>query len=134
MKEKILKEQINNIRQQAVESGHVFPFPWIYKSFKNLGIVSCSIDLESGKTIFIHPEVKLEEQAPEKNFIFGSFNSEQIVSALQKHQKGETSYDEWLDEMARAGVHRYIVTMPNDIVIYLDQHNTQAHVESIPSV
>ena len=134
MKEKILKEQINNIRKQAVESGHVYPFPWIYKSLKNIGIMSYSLDLESRKMVFIHQDEKLEERAPEKNCVFGSFNIEKIVAALKKHQKGKTSYDEWLDDMACAGVHRYIVTMPHDIVIYIDQNNTQAHVESISSV
>lgn len=134
MKEKNLKEQINNIRQQAGASGCVYSFPWVYKSLKEIGITSYAVDIKSGKAVISHKEEKLEEQAPEKNFVFGAFNIEQIVAALQKHQKGETSYDEWLQEVARAGVFRYVVTMAQDMVIYLDQNNTQAYVEPIPSV
>lgn len=131
MNEERVKEVIHKILMKAMESGDKFAFPIIYKSLKEEGIISYSYDFESGRRVFTYSEGKIEEQEHHSDFVYGEFNTTRIREALERHQTGETSYDEWLKEMAHAGVWRYIVTMNHNMTIYLDQSNTQIFVEAI---
>ena len=137
-----MKSEIDTIRKKAMESEQGDIFPLVYKSLKEIGITSYSVDLESGKRVYTRDNEQFEDNLQNTQFTFGSFNKTKIAAIIQnKSQKSNSNFDEWLNEMnnvltelSKAGVHRYIVTMTNDLAIYIDKHNTQAYVEFIPSI
>lgn len=134
MNEQTLQTMIGAIRKEAMESGRTYAFPWVYKALKELGIVSYSVDMAVGQAIIRHRDVILKEEFPTNGFTFGAFNVQGVSDAIARHQRGETTYDVWMGEVAKAGVHRYIVSMAHDVVVYLDGDNTQLHIEPVPAV
>jgi len=136
-----VKNQIDAIRKKAMQSEQGDIFTLIYQSLKEIGITSYSVNLETGKRVYTRKDEQFEDDMNECHYIFGSFDLAKVETVIKnKSQKNDSRFEEWLVDMtnvlsdlAKAGVHRYIVSMTNNIAIYFDKNNTQAYLEFIPS-
>jgi uncharacterized protein YbcV (DUF1398 family) len=124
-------EEIQTIREQAARENR--NFVWVFHQMKAAGIESYAYDLQLDKKTFIRGSEKVEERLGISTLQFGAYNLEGFKKAVKKHQQGQTSYLQWLHDTASNGIYRYIVLMAQDIVVYLNQEDTQAYVETIPS-
>ncbi len=68
----------------------------------------------------------------ETSEIANHFNSDEVLRGLQHHQKHLTPYADFLKDMAKAGVHYYIVDMVGRQVTYTSGRPEEAYTEAIP--
>jgi uncharacterized protein YbcV (DUF1398 family) len=126
--------KIKNVLHKASEEK--WSYPQIFNALKGLGIeryetnvLTHEIKYVGGKTFFVEP--------PPEGFVpltLGKqFNVESLKTALTRIQSGETTYSQFLSEIAAAGVPFYRVDMGPRTVTY---HSTGRDklVETVPDI
>ena len=88
------------------------------KKLRNTGVWGYRVEVSThSKTIFDQNDsVTLKEKYELK--VQRQFVKQQIVDALRLRQNGKTSYEEFMKQIAEAGVFDYIVDIPGKKVIY----------------
>lgn len=103
--------------------------------FKNLRdkahVDSYIVDLKNKTRTYHGSDKNFVENITIPSYTFSNlFNELAIKKALSGHQKNQTTYFEFLEEIAQAGVTHYRVDMIKNNVTY--SNDSQAYVENIP--
>jgi uncharacterized protein YbcV (DUF1398 family) len=112
------------------------PFPVLFDRLAELGVHHYTADL-TDLTIVYYSAAGLqykEEDTPAgvNNRVAPALDGAAVRIALQRRQKGESSYEGFCKEMAAAGVVGYEVDMESRKVTYKGLQAGQQHVESVP--
>ena len=93
---------------------------WADGYYVQINLADNSSFIESEPPVFAHINVSPQ------------FSSTAAKKSLLIHQQGETTYEEWVHEMASAGVSSYLVNMKDRTVTYFNQNKTESIVELVP--
>ncbi|UPT66732.1 MAG: DUF1398 domain-containing protein [Sphingobacteriales bacterium JAD_PAG50586_3] len=79
----------------------------------NIGIQSYTVDVATGTTLYrlADGEFALKEGHGEALAIGGAFNNDATLQAVKDTQAGKTTYPEFMDAIAAAGVRFYEATL-----------------------
>lgn len=127
-------EQIKSIQIRAAAEN--WPYPYLFNSLKSIGVeryetnvLTCEIRYVGGGTSIVAPP------APDfKPLTVGPiFDPNGLRKALQRVQARETTYPQFLAEIAAAGVSFYRVDMLPRTVTYHGVGKRDKHVEKVPT-
>lgn len=110
-------------------------YPMTFHQLKEAGVEVYEIHLETYKNIYRGSFGTWSENPPEGYsalMIADSFSRDEVMTSLRRHQSGQTSFMEWLSEMAQAGVSHYRVDMDKKTVFYYDVAESNVHEEMVP--
>ncbi len=60
------------------------------------------------------------------------FHEDAVKHALEHHQKSNTPYENFLKDIASAGVNYYLVDMTNRVITYTSGKADETYIQSIP--
>ncbi len=111
-------------------------FPKLIREFKSMGMVTNIFNLETGIVIYINNSGSLlEDGGIQVEFeIKSSADYNEALSALQRNQRGETDFPTFCNEIAQAGVYKWISDLEMMTCSYYDKQETIVITETIPTV
>ena len=111
-------------------------FPKLIKEFKSMGMVTNIFNLETGIVTYInHTGETLEDTGIKVDFdICESGTFEDAIFALQRNQRGESDFYTFCNEIAKAGVYKWVSELDEMTCTYFDKTEQVIIIESIPSV
>lgn len=112
-----------------------WPYPKVFHALKEAGVISHEVSVEDFRSIYSDgshewPEPVPEEFQPLK--IASQFSEEAVQEALKRRINHETTYVEFLGNIAAAGVVSYKVDMESQTVTYKDRDGKDSFVQNIP--
>ncbi|OYV48963.1 MAG: hypothetical protein B7X06_00260 [Verrucomicrobia bacterium 21-51-4] len=115
-----------------------WPYPKTFQALADAQVISYEVSWEDGyQCVYKTPAGDITE-APLEGFIQPKISSEfseaKAKQALYIHQHGETTYLEWLQQMADAGVSQYNVRMEQRSVTYYNTNKIQSITEIVPTI
>lgn len=125
-------EKIAEIRRRA--KSEQWDYPKHFNALKDAGVTSYHVDVASeATTFFLNSDTWQELISPrEPLHIAPRFDQDKLKKALARHQNKETTYEQFLAEIAQAGVKSYVVTFDTRKVTYKGASGEKFD-ESIPS-
>ena len=127
------QEKIDAVKKRGVEEG--WPFPYLFNSLKALGIDRYEVDVLTHETRFVGGGATIVEPAPAGFSILTAGKTYELTglkTALARVQAKESNYEEFLTEIAAAGVVFYRVDMRPRTVTYHGADKRHKHVETVP--
>lgn len=111
-----------------------WPYPKTFQELINAGVTSYRTNVADGRTVYVGEGDQYEEwheslSPPLK--ISARFQAEAVKRGLKHHQKNQTSYSDFLKDMADAGVHYYDVDMDKRTINYTSSKPGETYVEEI---
>jgi uncharacterized protein YbcV (DUF1398 family) len=127
-------ETIAQILKQAKENK--WPYPKTFQLLKEGGVTSYRVLWgETYQGLYKGTFGEWLEPAP-KGYrpVSGTFafNKEKIKECIQRHQKGQTTFVEWLEEIFKVGVTHYVVDIGKRSVTYYSVEENQSYVDKVP--
>lgn len=131
----IMKENILKIMNLA--KTEMWPFPKTFDQLQEIGVVSYEVLWDNGYSSqfnlidgssFVENKILNFDQLK----VSEVFSANDAKTALLIHQQGKTSYVQWIEDMASAGVSYYIVKMSDRTVSYFNSNRTQSIIELVP--
>ena len=125
---------------QAIQEAHSKftgpDFPKLIREFKAMGMASNIYDLSSGMVIYVDQDDNhLESQGPKSDIAIAEpSNEEDARAALKRNQTGITDFPTFCNEMAQAGVYKWISDLDKMTCSYYDLQENAIIVEAIPSI
>jgi uncharacterized protein YbcV (DUF1398 family) len=124
--------EIVAIQKRAAAEG--WPYPYLFNSLKALGIERYEVDVATHQAKFVGGGASVLQPAPEgfePLTVAGKFDLEALKTALGRVQRKESTYSQFLAEIAAAGVPFYRVDMKPRTVTY---HGPKPYkyVEKVP--
>ncbi|MCG3205056.1 MAG: hypothetical protein KCHDKBKB_01773 [Elusimicrobia bacterium] len=125
-------EKIRKMYQRAAEEK--WPYPYIFNSLKSFGVERYEVNVLTHEIKYVG-EGKSFVEGPPQGFsplpAGAAYNLEALKLAIERVQRRETTYPQFLAEIAAAGVSFYRVDMKPRTVTYHGpgQHK---HVEKVP--
>lgn len=113
------------------------PYPKTFEYLKEAGVQTCEVSLAPYRAIYNGAFGQWEEPAPEGLTFFvisEIFDKKGAVKALERHQQKETTYVEFLSDMAAAGVTCYSVDMAHRQVTYYGRDSRNYYREEVPTL
>lgn len=125
---------IESIQQKARDNN--WPYPKTFEAYKTAGITSYTVRLgENFQSHYVgngenfeHNE--LQNYKPLK--VSNQFSSNGVKEAIMDHTHAKTNYNEFLEEIAKAGVSHYQVNMLTREIRYFNPDETLYHQEIVP--
>ncbi len=111
------------------------PYPITFQQLKEAGVEMYEIYLETYENAYRGTFGTWSENPPEGYSplaIADRFSRDEVIVSLRRHQAGQTTFIEWLYEMAQAGVSHYRVFMDKRTVAYYDASESNIHEEFVP--
>ena len=101
-----------------------------------MGMVTNIFNLETGIVTYInHTGETLEDTGIKVDFdICESGTFEDAIFALQRNQRGESDFYTFCNEIAKAGVYKWVSELDEMTCTYFDKTEQVIIIESIPSV
>jgi uncharacterized protein YbcV (DUF1398 family) len=111
-------------------------FPKLIKEFKAMGMVTNIFNLETGIVTYINRSGEtLENTGIKVDFdICEAGKFDEAIFALQRNQKGESDFYTFCNEVAKAGVYKWVSDLDEMTCTYFDKTEQVIILESIPSV
>lgn len=111
-------------------------FPKLIQEFKKMGILTNSVNLQSGQVTYAHNNGELiqVESNPVDQVINATSSREIAKDVLKRHQAGETDFVTFCREIAGAGVCMWISNMDEMTCSYYDLNDNVVVFEAIPGV
>lgn len=112
-------------------------YPKTFELLKEAGVQAYEVNLAPYKALYNGTFGTWEELAPEGLSMFAInklFNRDGVIKALKCHQRKETTYTEFLKDIASAGIMRYAVDMRHRHVTYYGRDSGDYYREEIPTL
>jgi uncharacterized protein YbcV (DUF1398 family) len=107
-----------NLEEQLAEAYKTSAnYPDLILKLITLAVHSYTVDVATGICLYRFEGGRhiLHQQQRVARTVSEGFNYEQTVAAVKNTQRGKTSYPEFLDEIARAGVRFYEATLTGNL-------------------
>ncbi len=112
-------DQINAVQQRAVAES--WPYHYLFNSLKALGVERYEVNVLTHETKFVGMGASLLAPVPDgfRTLTVGeAYNEDALKKAIARSQAKESTYEEFLAEIAAAGVAFYRVDMKPRTVTY----------------
>ena len=112
-------------------------YPKTFELLKEAGVQTYEVNLAPYKALYNGTFGTWEELAPEglDMFVINKlFNRKGVIKALKCHQRKETTYTEFLKDIASTGITRYSVDMFHRHVTYYGRDSGDYYREEIPTL
>ncbi len=111
-------------------------FPKLIKAFKSMDMITNIFDLETGKVTYVSRSgdtlvstgIKMKFDTREA----GKY--EEAIIALQRNQRGESDFYSFCNEVAKAGIYKWVSDLDAMTCSYFDRMEQVVIIENIPSV
>ncbi|AFD07009.1 DUF1398 family protein [Solitalea canadensis] len=102
-----LHDQIQHVYKTASN------YPELVRQLIEVGIQSYTVDVATGSILYRleHGHTHLHEGTVQPRSIEEKFNRELTIKAIRDNQQGKTTYPEFMDGIAQAGVRFYEATL-----------------------
>ena len=120
------------VRDAAAEK---WPYPKTFYALKEAGVSSYEVWIEDFRSVFKSASQEWEGPIPigfQPSEAASDFSQAAVQNALKSHQRGETTYVEFLKKMTTAGVVSYKVDMPSCSLIYRGRNDADFYTENVP--
>ncbi len=110
-----------------------WPYPIVMNMFIEAGVTGYEVNVARYEIVYGGEGGKLTVRGPKDFSVVpaANLNVDSLKRAIQRTQRGETNYPEFLREIAAAGVHVYGVNMDSRTVTYRGAQG-EMHVETVP--
>lgn len=111
-------------------------FPKLIKAFKSMEMITNIFDLETGIVTYINRSGDILESTGIKvEFdICETGKYEEAIFALQRNQRGESDFYSFCNEVAKAGIYKWVSDLDAMTCSYFDKMEQVIIIENIPSV
>jgi len=126
-------ESINEIDRKAAEEN--WTYPQLFNALKKIGVERYEVDVLKHEIKYVGEGTSFMHGAPDgfQPLTAGPvFDKAALKKALARVQAKETTYTQFLAEIAAAGVPYYRVDMQPRTVTYHGQNRSQKLVEKVP--
>jgi uncharacterized protein YbcV (DUF1398 family) len=110
-------------------------YPKTFQALMEAGVTSYRTDVADHRTTYSGNDVDYVEDilsSPTTFEVSTSFHKDAVKRALEHHQKFNTPYENFLKDIASAGVNYYVVDMANRAITYTSGKTDEAFIQSIP--
>lgn len=110
-------------------------FPKLINVFKSMGMVTNIFNLETGVVTYMNRVGdRLEDVGIQVDFCIGeSATYESALLALQRNQKGESDFYTFCNEIAKAGIYKWLINLEKMTCGYYDKSESLIILENIPT-
>src|SRR5687767_4243561 len=119
----MLEAKVREIEGRSAQEG--WSYPKLFDALKGAGIQSYETDVPRFEITYFGAGEQYRKSPPQ-GFSPGTaashFDVQAIKKAIQRIGRGETTYPQFLEEIAAAGVHTYRVDMSARTVTYKSAH------------
>jgi uncharacterized protein YbcV (DUF1398 family) len=127
--------EVKEIVDRAKREG--WAFQKTFQVLKDAGVTRYRTMISNQEATYVGPEGKYVA-SPMGNIkgqqVADSFNGRAVQEAIVRHQENQTSYDEFLAELARAGVEFYEVYTDTGAIHYTTGNPLEAFVQPVTDV
>jgi len=127
----------NLVKESTVKSkAERWPYPRTFNALKEAGVRSYRAEVANHEIMYIGDgDTYVEESHHGKSFlkISDRFNGEAVKAAVKYHQDNQTPFDDFLHDIARAGVKYYEVDMETRRINYTSGRDGECYTEDIPN-
>ena len=112
-----------------------WPYPYLFNSLKALGIERYEVNVLTHETRYVGEGTSIVKGPPPDFMplsVGEKFDTDRLKLALGRVQRRETTYAQFLAEIAAAGVSFYRVDMLPRTVTYHGVGRNNKHVENVP--
>jgi uncharacterized protein YbcV (DUF1398 family) len=126
------EDEIQEIYRQATENKWVYP--QLFEALKNIGVDRYEVDVLKHEIKYVGGKESVVQAAPAgfKPPTLGGFDAIAFKKALTRSQKQEINYEQFLVEIAAAGISFYRVDMRPRSVTYHGVERRKKIVEPVP--
>jgi uncharacterized protein YbcV (DUF1398 family) len=123
---------IQQVYQEAAEKKWVYP--QLFEALKKIGVDRYEVEVLKHEIKYVVGQTAVIHAAPAgfKPLTLGRFDAAAFKTALARSQKHETNYDQFLAEIASAGIVFYRVDMKPRTVTYHGEDRRNKIVEPVP--
>ncbi len=122
------------ILEQSHDQG--WPFPKQFEALKKIGVTSYEVIPSTYDAVFYGTfGIWRPHQAPDDmpdTPVGAEFNQEAFLEVLNRRMEKEITYIQFLQQIAHAGVDRYVVDMAKRTVTYYGIDEEQFYVQDVP--
>ena len=110
-----------------------WPYPIVFNMLLEAGVTHYETNVGQFEIVYSGEGGELTDYGPNNFSVVPAtrFDPEATKRAIQRSQRGETQYPEFLREIAAAGIHTYRVDMAARTVTYRGAQG-ETYVESVP--
>lgn len=110
-------------------------FPILINEFKKIGMIENEFNLDNGTITYKHINgTKLENKTNMTVTISVKSSKENAKEVLVNHQLGKTDFPTFCQQIAQAGVCKWIINTTDLTCSYYDLSNNPIIIEKIPKV
>ncbi|MBA3813869.1 MAG: DUF1398 family protein [Alphaproteobacteria bacterium] len=127
------EEQVLYIAKQGKAKS--WPYPKIFHELKDAGVMSHEVWIEEFKSIYKNGSQECVEPLPDGFHALkaaNDFKEAAFQDALARRLRHETTYVEFLNDMAAAGVVSYNVDMATQTVTYTGRKEKDFFIQKVP--
>jgi uncharacterized protein YbcV (DUF1398 family) len=126
------ESDLQKVYQQAREKK--WKYPQLFDALKGIGVECYEVDVPFNKISYLGGATTIVHPSPDgfQRLAVGPFNAAAFKAALTRAQNQETTYPEFLKEIAAASIAFYRVDMEMRSVTYFGKDRTQQIVEPVP--
>ncbi|CRH93214.1 Phage envelope protein [Chlamydia trachomatis] len=118
---------------QAAHAQFIGPdFPKLIQEFKKMGMETNTVDIESGLVSYATADEVLQtEGLKSRGTVANVANQTAAQVDLVYHQKGQTDFQTFCDEMAATGIYKWVIDLEKMTCTYYDKANQPVIAEVI---
>jgi uncharacterized protein YbcV (DUF1398 family) len=126
------EQSLKDVFKQAMANQWVYP--QLFDALKQIGVERYEVNVLTHEMKYISGTTSIVPPAPAgfKPLKLGSFDAPAFKTALTRSQKRQIDFEQFLVEIAAAGVSFYSVDMPSRTVTYYGEDRRNAIVEPVP--
>lgn len=126
------EQSLQNVYAKAKEGNWAYPV--LFDALKNIGVERYEVEVLKYKIKYVGGGTSITHPAPEgfTPLTLGKFDEAAFKTALTRSQKREINYEQFLAEIAAAGIVFYRVDMRPRVVTYHGEDKRHKIVEPVP--
>lgn len=126
------EESLKNVYKQAAEEK--WRYPQLFDALKSIGVDRYEVDVLKNEIKYVGEQTSLTHPAPAgfQPLSLGKYDAAAFKTALTRAQQQETTYPQFLAEIAAAGIVWYRVDMAPRTVTYYGIDKRNKLVEPVP--
>ncbi|SBD05044.1 phage envelope protein [Staphylococcus aureus] len=120
--------------QQAHQQFTGVDFPKLFKAFKDMGMTYNIVNIQDGTATYVHQsEDDIVTSSVKSNHPVAPSSNQSIVQdVLTRHQRGQTDFETFCNEMAEAGIYKWHIDIQAGTCTYIDLKEQAIISELIP--
>lgn len=126
----------NKIREIATKSKKEhWPYPKIFNALQEAGVECYEVHVPTNQVVYHGKGQQVNEIASQRESsitIASTFDPDKVRGAIEANQQKKTTYSEFLEGIACAGVVRYRVEMPTRQIYYCGHRLHEQLIEPVP--